>query len=216
MFALDQRNHGGSPHSPVMTYDAMASDVAGFMVDRHISRAHLLGHSMGGKTAMRLAQRSPELVERLVVVDIAPTPPTLGSKASSVRSRESTWTPSKPGRRLGTRALRRNTGSPCTAVSSHQSAQGSGRSIRWKLNLEAIAQNYPALVGPLPEDQSFAGPTLFVRGGRSTHLRHRRGGVCTAAFYECLVCNHRRRGSLGACGSPGAVPSRGTGSFLTG
>jgi pimeloyl-ACP methyl ester carboxylesterase len=72
VFALDMRNHGFSPHSGEMTYDAMAADVAAWLDANGIKSAELVGHSMGGKVAMLLACRQPWRVGRLVVVDIAP------------------------------------------------------------------------------------------------------------------------------------------------
>ena len=72
VYGLDLRNHGGSPHSDDMDYPCMARDVLEFMDDHGIARCHLLGHSMGGKTAMQVALAAPERVDRLVVADIAP------------------------------------------------------------------------------------------------------------------------------------------------
>lgn len=72
VFALDLRNHGGSPHAAEMTYSAMVEDVLGWFEAQELPRVTLLGHSMGGKVAMLLACRHPERVERLIVVDIAP------------------------------------------------------------------------------------------------------------------------------------------------
>src|ERR1700712_4820981 len=72
VYALDARNHGKSPHSSEMTYEAMTEDLIAWMNNQQIERATVVGHSMGGKTAMLLACRHPERVERLVVVDIAP------------------------------------------------------------------------------------------------------------------------------------------------
>src|SRR5437899_1940421 len=72
VFAVDQRNHGRSPHSDIFNYQVMAEDLREFMQAHNISRAHLLGHSMGGKTAMQFALVHPEQVEKLIVVDIAP------------------------------------------------------------------------------------------------------------------------------------------------
>lgn len=69
---VDLRNHGRSPHHPVMTYPAMAEDLAALIVGRGLDRPALVGHSMGGKAAMTLALARPELVGRLAVVDIAP------------------------------------------------------------------------------------------------------------------------------------------------
>src|SRR5258708_3415530 len=72
VFALDARNHGKSPHDPVMTYEAMMEDLIAWMDAQGITKAVMAGHSMGGKTAMLLACRHPERVERLVGVEIAP------------------------------------------------------------------------------------------------------------------------------------------------
>ena len=72
VFAVDQRNHGRSPHSDVFDYAAMADDLLEIMETHHLARAHVLGHSLGGKTAMHFALNHPALVERLVVVDMAP------------------------------------------------------------------------------------------------------------------------------------------------
>jgi pimeloyl-ACP methyl ester carboxylesterase len=72
VYALDMRNHGASPHDPVMDYEAMAGDVLQFMDTRHLAAAALLGHSMGGEVAMWFALNQPGRVGKLVVVDIAP------------------------------------------------------------------------------------------------------------------------------------------------
>lgn len=69
---MDLRNHGESPHREQMTYPLMAADVAHTCRQLNIERTHVVGHSMGGKTAMQLALDFPDLVERLIVVDIAP------------------------------------------------------------------------------------------------------------------------------------------------
>jgi esterase len=73
VFAVDLRNHGASPHHPVMDYPAMAEDVRLFMTRRGLAKASLLGHSMGGKVAMWLALNDPEAVNKLIIADIAPT-----------------------------------------------------------------------------------------------------------------------------------------------
>ncbi len=70
--ALDLRNHGRSPHCPGMAYSELARDILGWLDDHRVERAVLLGHSMGGKAAMRLAGDAPERVSRLFVLDIAP------------------------------------------------------------------------------------------------------------------------------------------------
>ncbi len=69
---VDQRNHGRSPHSEEHTYEAMANDLLELMQHLGLPRAIFMGHSMGGKTVMRFALQHPEMVEKLIVVDIAP------------------------------------------------------------------------------------------------------------------------------------------------
>ena len=63
VFIVDQRNHGRSPHDPEMNYKIMAEDLQQFMEQQWIHKAFVLGHSMGGKTAMQFAIDYPEMVE---------------------------------------------------------------------------------------------------------------------------------------------------------
>ncbi|WP_347988820.1 alpha/beta fold hydrolase [Methylomonas sp. AM2-LC] len=72
VYVLDMRNHGFSPHHEKMDYPAMAADLEQFMDQQGISKAHLIGHSMGGKIAMWFAFQHPQRIEKLIVVDIAP------------------------------------------------------------------------------------------------------------------------------------------------
>ncbi len=69
---IDQRNHGRSFHSDEMSYEAMAEDIKNYCDHHGIKSAVLLGHSMGGKTAMLFATKYPDYVSKLIVADIAP------------------------------------------------------------------------------------------------------------------------------------------------
>lgn len=74
VWLIDQRNHGQSPHSDTHDYPSLRDDLISFM-DRHgIGKSIIIGHSMGGKTAMFFAEALPERVEALIVIDIAPGP----------------------------------------------------------------------------------------------------------------------------------------------
>jgi esterase len=72
VYLLDLRNHGSSPHHPVMDYPSMADDLLQFMDAQGLSASSLLGHSMGGKVAMWFALNHPERMDKLIVADIAP------------------------------------------------------------------------------------------------------------------------------------------------
>lgn len=69
---IDQRNHGKSFHSDEFNYDVLSDDVVRYMDQHNITSAYVLGHSMGGKTAMQLATSHPDRVKKLIVADIAP------------------------------------------------------------------------------------------------------------------------------------------------
>ncbi|TXN37008.1 alpha/beta fold hydrolase [Flagellimonas hymeniacidonis] len=69
---VDQRNHGKSFHSPDFDYDVMSDDIIQYIDHFQIGNTTLIGHSMGGKTAMQLATVHPEKVSKLIVADISP------------------------------------------------------------------------------------------------------------------------------------------------
>jgi esterase len=72
VYIPDLRNHGKSPHFDSHTYDDMSDDLIGLMDDYRIVRPILLGHSMGGKVAMKFASKYPDMTGGLIVADIAP------------------------------------------------------------------------------------------------------------------------------------------------
>jgi pimeloyl-ACP methyl ester carboxylesterase len=72
VYTVDQRNHGLSPHSNVWNFKVMSEDILELIHDLQLKNVILLGHSMGGKTAMQLAIDHPEHIDKLIVADIAP------------------------------------------------------------------------------------------------------------------------------------------------
>ncbi|KOH46557.1 alpha/beta fold hydrolase [Sunxiuqinia dokdonensis] len=72
VYMVDQRNHGRSPNADEHNYEDMTEDLAGFFEEHQIEKAIVIGHSMGGKTAMYFAAQYPEKIDKLIVADIAP------------------------------------------------------------------------------------------------------------------------------------------------
>jgi len=72
VFLIDQRNHGRSPHTENHTYKLMAEDLKEFFEQQNIEKAIIVGHSMGGKTAMYFAKAFPQKTDKLIIVDISP------------------------------------------------------------------------------------------------------------------------------------------------
>jgi esterase len=170
VIAFDLRNHGSSAWAGGMEYGEMAEDVLAMLDERGYRRAALLGHSMGGKTAMAAALRDPDMVERLVVVDIAPVayrPHHLGM----VRAM----------RTLDLTGIKRRGDADGALAAAVPNAAERGFLLqnlvfapepRWRLNLEAIERQMPSLVGfpVMPAETAYHGPALFVAGGRSDYL----------------------------------------------
>ncbi len=170
VLAVDQRNHGLSPHSAEFGYPLMARDLHELMSRLGIPRAHLLGHSMGGKTAMQFALMYPDQVDKLVVVDVSPrayVPRQSGTLQALLaldltrfRRRDemdSALAGAVPDPELR-RFLLKNVGRDSTGA------------FRWKANLTAIWENRRCLAAALEAEGQFAKPTLFLRGGQSDYL----------------------------------------------
>jgi pimeloyl-ACP methyl ester carboxylesterase len=69
---IDLRNHGRSPHSDEFSYEVMCGDVLEYMQDNNIINPIILGHSLGGKVAMKFAFTHTDKIEKLIVADMAP------------------------------------------------------------------------------------------------------------------------------------------------
>jgi len=168
--SIDLRNHGGSPHSPEFSYPLLAQDVAEVVDHLGVERAAVLGHSMGGKTAMELALSRPGKIARLIVVDIAPKryPPhhedlrdaLLSVDLQAIGSRKAAE--AALARRIPDQALR-------LFLLKNLSRDDHGR-FRWELDLASIAANFDAIWAAINGERSYAGPVLFLRGARSHYI----------------------------------------------
>jgi pimeloyl-ACP methyl ester carboxylesterase len=171
--ALDLRNHGQSPWADSMTYAEMAEDVANYIERRGLAPCEILGHSMGGKVSMVLALNRPELVERLVVVDIAPVPYVRENYGDYIQAMRAVDLSHVERRAEVEAALA--TAIPDASLRSFlmlNLVNDQGR-LRWRLNLAAIAANMPEIIGFPEFDQAFDGPTTFLAGELSNYIRPR-------------------------------------------
>ncbi|HEX7967471.1 MAG TPA: alpha/beta fold hydrolase [Stellaceae bacterium] len=172
VFALDARNHGASPWADTMTYADMVGDVSTFRGAHGLGRVALIGHSMGGKTAMLVALHHADAVERLVVVDIAPVshPPVLAAYTRAMMAVDLTGVTR---RAEVDRQLAAVIPDPVERAFLLQNLVFEEGGARWRLNLPVIERFMPEISGfpDLPAGLSFAGPTLFVAGERSGYVR---------------------------------------------
>jgi len=171
VFALDLRNHGRSPWAEAMSFDDMANDVAAFIERHGLAPVTLLGHSLGGKVAMRLALTRGDLVAGLVVVDVAPVTyhHSLVQYIEAMRAVDL----GRVTRRTDVdHQLSKTIPDPVMRAFLLQNLVRSGQSYAWRAHLDAIAQSLPELMRfPPSEGLAYPGPTLVIAGGRSTYVR---------------------------------------------
>jgi len=170
VYLPDLRNHGRSPHAAQIDYPLMAADLREFFAAEKLEAAMLLGHSMGGKVAMQLALDEPALVKKLVVADLAPRTYarthdpifaallaldlTAFERRNQIEEALGQQIPSLSLRRFLLKSLGRDEG---------------GRFF-WKMNVRSLYENYDRLCQAVSGQRPFGGPTLFLRGGKSTYI----------------------------------------------
>jgi pimeloyl-ACP methyl ester carboxylesterase len=169
VYALDQRNHGRSPHTDRIDYPSMAADVRDFIQQHNLGRAHLLGHSMGGKTAMQAALTYPSVVDRLIVVDMAPR--AYAPRHTDLLEALARLDPTAYDSRDAIDAALADD-VPSWAIRQFllKNLDYDGERYTWKMNLDAIRRHYDDINAAVPDGPSFDGPALFVRGGESDYV----------------------------------------------
>ena len=170
--AVDARNHGASPWADTMSYRDMAGDVLRLQHRRGFGPAALIGHSMGGKTAMIQALEHGETVRRLVVVDVAPVtyPPALLAYAHAMQAIDLSGISRRSEADAG---LAGAVPSAAERAFLLQNIVFDGDRARWRVNLPVIEKSLPELSG-FPEispGRRYDGPALFIAGALSTYLR---------------------------------------------
>lgn len=169
VYALDLRNHGRSPHADTMDYPSMAGDVRQTMAAHGLEAAAVLGHSLGGKTAMELALAHPDLVDRLIVLDIAPVTYTSGNETElaamqglDLAAVGSRWDADK--------ALSAHIDNAGVRQFLLKNLARTDDGFAWRIPLDTIASQYPNLAAAPSAPGSYDGPALFIRGRHSTRV----------------------------------------------
>lgn len=167
---VDARNHGRSPHADDHSYELMAEDLLNYFETNDITKANLLGHSMGGKTVMTFAEKHPERVSKLIVADMAPKAYTphhipifealLATNPSKAMSREEVQY------RLESKLGHEPTLVPFLMKGLYRVKEGG---YNWRFNIETLFNT----LGTVTEEVQISIntiPTLFIRGLNSNYV----------------------------------------------
>ncbi len=181
IFLVDLRNHGQSPHSNIHSYKAMRDDILKLMNDCKIKKAIVLGHSMGGKVAMRLAMDNPERINNLIVVDIAPKNYELINDQNVSKHQKIL----KGMLALDLKLLKRRKDISqllSASISNEKTKQfimknlkrNKDQSFSWKLNVETINKEILNITKGFSENEikkNISGfPVLFIKGEKSNYI----------------------------------------------
>ena len=195
VFTLNLRNHGQSFHHQEMNYEVMVEDVYRLMVHLGIDSCSLIGHSMGGKTAMLMALEHPQMVSKLIVADIAPVAyshayshlidPILRLKLDQLDSRST-----------ADKLLQRDI--PDTLLRNFllQNLERKDDQWRWKVNWSAITRQMNHLTGfpKLPPAWKITTPTRFIRGENSEYIGDAEEVEIAAHFENATIKTIRNAG----------------------
>lgn len=167
---IDQRNHGKSFHSEDFNYDVLAVDVLEYLEANQIKSTAIIGHSMGGKTAMNFACKYPERIKKLIVADIAPKyyPPHHHSIISGLKSLD-----------FKTITSRKEADSKLAETISEPGVrQFLLKNLYWetkerlalRFNLTVLSTKMEEVGENIENSAQFNGATLFLKGDRSEYV----------------------------------------------
>ncbi|XP_066148937.1 sn-1-specific diacylglycerol lipase ABHD11 isoform X2 [Euwallacea fornicatus] len=179
VIALDLRNHGESTHSDEHTYNHLVEDVKQFLIDNNISKAALMGHSMGGRCAMLFALKYPEFLEKLVVVDISPVnlSPNIHEMPIILDTMRRVQMPSNvplsQSRNIINEQLKKViTDKGIRAfILTNLTAVGDNKSYKWRVNIPTLLKQFKEIAKfDTVEGLQYKGETLFIGGAKSDYI----------------------------------------------
>ncbi|MGE0634831.1 MAG: alpha/beta fold hydrolase [Bacteroidia bacterium] len=170
VYLIDLRNHGQSPHSDLWNYRAMCDDVVEFIQEHQLNNVSIIGHSMGGKVGMFFAAEGEDMLNKLVVVDIAPRfypihhdtilDALLSIDLENLKSRnEADELLSRYISDLGTKQF---------LLKNLARKENDNTKFEWKFNLPVIAENIHEVGAETTKGSTV--PTFFIRGEKSDYI----------------------------------------------
>jgi esterase len=170
VITVDLRNHGRSPYSSEQTYALMVEDLVELFEKLKLTKVDIIGHSMGGKVAMAFSQHYPQWLRKLVVVDIAPR---------QYQDEHSTLLRALLALDLALYAKRKEVDDALKMVLPNKAVRQfllmnlalNGEKIIWRINLQALYDNYSQLLKAVCEGETIIIPSYFIRGGQSNYIR---------------------------------------------
>jgi pimeloyl-ACP methyl ester carboxylesterase len=171
VYLVDLRNHGRSPHSTDFNYSLMSQDLLELVQEQHLPEAALMGHSMGGKVAMHFALTHPDLVAKLIVVDIAPKSYPVHHQEIIDALNALDLSQLKTRAAVDEALARSIPEEDVRLFLSKNIYRQEDNSFAWRMNLAAIEANIEEVGRETTAEIPFIKPALFIKGGRSGYIK---------------------------------------------
>jgi esterase len=172
VFIIDQRNHGQSPHSEEWNYEVMAQDIEDFCIQHHLKEIYIAGHSMGGKTVMKLAEMFPARLKKMMIIDIAPRYPMHHHQV--LKALKSINFDVVNTRKLAEEILQKSIEDIGTRQFLLKNIYWiKDNQLAWRFNLNVITNNIEIVGEATPNDESSICeiPSCFVKGQKSDYIK---------------------------------------------
>jgi len=168
----DQRNHGQSPQHPVLNYYALTDDLAEFIEFHHLEMPVIIGHSMGGKVAMRYTLENPDRVGKLVIVDTSlRTYVRFNYHLKLMDAMQSAdFNTVKTRQEVKNQLAKKITDERLLQFLMKNLFWKEKGRLGWRPNLSAISYHIDAMYDGVFYSTRFDKPALFVRGGQSDYI----------------------------------------------
>ncbi len=189
VYALDARNHGDSPWSDSMTYQEMAEDIAHFLDAQQIQNTNVIGHSMGGKTAMTFALNFPDRLNKLVIADITPKAYSHGdSHKYYIDTMRSLDLNQLSGRKQADLFLAEKLNEPKPIIQFLlQNLVFKNEHYSWRINLPVLDQSLTTIMGPISTSKSSKHPSLFLHGKNSNYVQPADHALINSVFENAVI-----------------------------
>lgn len=187
VFIVDARNHGQSPHSDEFNYDIMADDLYEFLMQNNIVDPIILGHSMGGKTAMQFAMNYPNKLQKLIIADIAPKAYPI-HHTSILKGMLSLDFNEIKTRKKADEQLSIYINDFSTRQFLLKNVYWIEKEkLAWRFNLETINEKIEIIGQGLENITLFEKPTLFIRGEKSNYITEKDYDLIKKIFRNALI-----------------------------
>ncbi len=167
--AVDLRNHGSSPHDSVFDYDSMADDVFAFISKHDLQNVNIMGHSLGGKVAMKFALKHQDILKSLIVVDIAPryyAP----HHQQIIKALQAVDLDTVNTRKEAEHILSGYIDDAGVKMFLLKNLYWEGDRLQWRFNLKVIAEKIESVGERITSTEKFEGKTLFIKGEKSKYI----------------------------------------------